>query len=159
MAMNLQTGPSKGPTPVMNVTPLVDIVLVLLIIFMVVTPLLQKKFWIHTPKQEKQEVKKEELASDPQPPLVLHIAADKTITVNGATVGFEELSPRLRRMFAARDDHILFFDADDKAPYGYSVEVMDRAREGGAVTIAPLTRMLESQPEAAAAPEAPAPGA
>jgi biopolymer transport protein ExbD/biopolymer transport protein TolR len=150
MAMNLQTGASKGPVPVMNVTPLVDVVLVLLIIFMVVTPLLQKKFWVHTPKQEKQEVKKEELAADPQPPLVLKVAADKSISVNGAVVGYEELPERLRRMFAARDDHILFFDADDEAPYGYSVEVMDKAREGGAVTIAPLISALEKQAEAAA---------
>jgi biopolymer transport protein ExbD len=150
MAMNVQTGPNKGPVPTMNVTPLVDVVLVLLIIFMVVTPLLQKKFWVHTPKQEKQEVKKEELAADPQPPLVLKVAADKTISVNGVAVGYDELAERLRRMFAARDDHILFFDAEDAAPYGFSVEVMDKAREGGAVTIAPLTESLQQQ--AAAAP-------
>jgi len=151
MAMNMQTGSSKGPVPVMNVTPLVDVVLVLLIIFMVVTPLLQKKFWVHTPKQEKQEVKKEELAADPQPPLVLKLAADGSISVNGAVVGYEELPERLRRMFAARDDHVLFFDADDEAPYGHSVEVMDKAREGGAVTIAPLTNALQAQGEAAPA--------
>ena len=42
-----------------NVTPLVDVVLVLLIIFMVMTPLLSRKFWVHTPKQEKQEVQKQ----------------------------------------------------------------------------------------------------
>jgi biopolymer transport protein ExbD/biopolymer transport protein TolR len=149
MAMNVQTGPGKGPVPVMNVTPLVDVVLVMLIIFMVVTPLLQKKFWVHTPKQEKQEVKKEELGADPQPPLVLRVAADRAISVNGATVGFDELPERLRRMFAARDDHVLFFDAADDAPYGYSVEVMDRAREGGAVTIAPLTAALEARANAA----------
>ena len=45
-------------------------------------------------------------------------------------------------MFAARDDHVLFFDAADDAPYGFSVEVMDKAREGGAVTIAALTTAL-----------------
>ena len=154
MAMNVQTGPNKGPVPTMNVTPLVDVVLVLLIIFMVVTPLLQKKFWVHTPKQEKQEVKKEELTADPQPPLVLKVAADKSITVNGVVVGYDELPERLRRMFAARDDHILFFDAEDEAPYGYSVEVMDKAREGGAVTIAPLTESLGQQAGSAAPPPA-----
>jgi len=151
MAMNVQTGPSKGPVPVMNVTPLVDVVLVLLIIFMVVTPLLQKKFWVHPPKQEKKEVKKEDLATDPQPPLVLKVAADKSISVNGAAVGYEELPERLRRMFAARDDHVLFFDADNDAPYCFSVEVMDKAREGGAVTIAPLTAALEKTAEGAPA--------
>jgi biopolymer transport protein ExbD/biopolymer transport protein TolR len=158
MAMNVQTGPNKGPVPLMNVTPLVDVVLVLLIIFMVVTPLLQKKFWVHTPKQEKQEVEKQELANDPQPPLVMRVAADRTISVNNTTVGFDELPLRLRRMFAARDDHILFFDAEDDASYGYAVEVMDKAREGGAVTIAPLTASLQAQADAAAPAEGAAAG-
>jgi biopolymer transport protein ExbD len=121
------------------------VVLVLLIIFMVMTPLLSKKFWVHTPKQEKREVEKQELANDPQPPLVLRVGADNAVTVNGASVPVEELSQRLRRMFAARDDHILFFDAADEASYGFAVEVMDKAREGGAVTIATLTAALEPQ--------------
>jgi biopolymer transport protein ExbD len=152
MAMTVGTAQGKGPVPVMNVTPLVDVVLVLLIIFMVMTPLLNKKFWVHTPKQEKREVEKQELTSDPQPPLVLRVAADKSLTVNSAAVSLDELPQRLRRMFAARDDHVLFFDAADDAPYGFTVEVMDRAREGGAVTIATLTAALE-------APSAPPPAA
>ena len=57
-------------------------------------------------------------------------------------VALEELAERLKRMFAARDDHILFFDAADDVEYGFAVEVMDQAREGGAVTIAPLTAAL-----------------
>ena len=153
MAMNLGTSPKKGVTPEMNVTPLVDVVLVLLIIFMVITPLLTKQFWIHTPKQEKEEVEKEELAKDPDPPLVLRVAADRKVTVNAVDVPPEELPDRLRRMFAVRDDHILFFDAADDADYGFAVEVMDKAREGGAVTIAALTTALSaSSPDVASAP-------
>jgi biopolymer transport protein ExbD/biopolymer transport protein TolR len=141
--MNLGDGGGKkrGVNPEMNVTPLVDVVLVLLIIFMVITPLLSKHFWVHTPKQEKEEVE-HDAAADPDPPLVLRVAADKAITVNGRVVGYEELPERLKRMFAARDDHILFFDAADEIAYGYAVEVMDQAREGGAVTIAALTNAL-----------------
>jgi len=152
MAMNVSTVPGKGVVPTMNVTPLVDVVLVLLIIFMVITPLLSKRFWIHTPKQEKQEVEKQDLANDPTPPLVLRVGADNSLTVNGTTVGFEELADRLRRMFAAREDHVLFFDADDKAPYGFAVQVLDQARAGGAVTIATLTTALQPAPAAAPAP-------
>lgn len=150
MAMSLG-GKGKGVSPQMNVTPLVDVVLVLLIIFMVVTPLLTKTFWVHTPKQEKKEVEKQELEQDPDPPLVMRVAADRTVTVNGVTVPFEDLVERLKRMFAARDDHVLFFDADDAAPYGMAMEVLDRAREGGAVTIAPLTEALGSAQSAPAA--------
>jgi biopolymer transport protein ExbD/biopolymer transport protein TolR len=146
-------GDGKLPPPVMNVTPLVDVVLVLLIIFIVITPQLTKKFWVHIPKQQKEEVKKEELAQDPSPPLVLRVGGDSSIQVNGVAVTLPELADRLKRMFAARDDHILFFDAADDAEYGFAVEVMDRARAGGAVTIAALMTALESSPvEAAPAP-------
>jgi biopolymer transport protein ExbD/biopolymer transport protein TolR len=144
MAMHVGTSDAKGVTPSMNVTPLVDVVLVLLIIFMVVTPLLTKQFWVHTPKQEKEEVTPEQANQDPTPPLVLRVAADRAVTVNGAAVEVAELAERLKRMFAAREDHILFFDAADDAPYGFTVEVMDRAREGGAVTIAALTNALSA---------------
>ena len=59
-------------------------------------------------------------------------------------------------MFAARDDHVLFFDAADDADYGFAVEMLDKAREGHAVTIAPLTTALGAKPADAAA-TAPAP--
>jgi len=155
MAMQVGGSSGKGPSPDMNVTPLVDVVLVLLIIFMVMTPLANKKFWVHTPKQEKQEVEKKEIESDPRPPLVLRVEADSTVKVNGTVVPIQELSERLRRMFAARDDHILFFDAADDAPFGFTVQAMDRAREGGAVTIATLTTALQAEPVAAPAPASP----
>lgn len=143
--MTVGGGGAKTVTPQMNVTPLVDVVLVLLIIFMVITPLLTKTFWVHTPKQDKEEVKREELAADPQPPLVLRVGAGRSLQVNGTAVSLEELPERLRRMFAARDDHIVFFDAADDAEYGFAVRVMDQAREGGAVTIAALTEALAAQ--------------
>src|SRR6185436_3815390 len=123
MAMTVGGGGKDAVVPQMNVTPLVDVVLVLLIIFMVITPLLTKTFWVHTPKQEKEEVAQQDLNSDPTPPLVLHVGAGRTVMVNGAAVSFEELPLRLKRMFAARDDHILFFDAADDAEYGFAVEV------------------------------------
>jgi len=150
VAMTVGSG-GRDVAPQMNVTPLVDIVLVLLIIFMVITPLLQKNFWLHLPKQEKEEVTPQQLQEDPNPPLVLHVGAGRTIQVNGTDVGLEELSERLRRMFAARDDHVLFFDAADEAEYGFTVEVMDQARAGGAVTIAALTAALQT-PAAATTP-------
>src|SRR5437763_10045395 len=149
MAMTVG-GTGKGVAPQMNVTPLVDVVLVLLIIFMVITPLLSKNFWIHLPKQEKEEVTRDQLQADPTSPLVLHVAAGRAIQVNGTDVAFEELSERLKRMFAARDDHVLFFDAADDAEYGFAVEVMDQARAGGAVTIATLTNALGGAAEPSA---------
>ena len=147
MGMQVGRGGGKHVAPAMNVTPLVDIVLVLLIIFIVITPQLTRKFWIHTPKQEKKDV--EEQQQDPNPPLVLRIAADRSLMVNSTALTLAELAPRLRRMFAARDDHIIFFDAADAVDFGFAVQVMDQARAGGAVTIAPLIKKLNA---AAAAP-------
>jgi len=146
VAISLGPDDGKRVAPQMNVTPLVDVVLVLLIIFMVITPLLTKNFWVHTPKQEKEEVERQQLDDDPTPLLVLRVGGDRSVNVNGADVPFPELADRLKRMFAARDDHILFFDAADDAEYGFAVEVMDQAREGGAVTIAALTTALAAQP-------------
>ena len=144
--MDVGTRGDADVVPQMNVTPLVDVVLVLLIIFMVITPLLAKTFWIHTPKQEKEEVEAQELQQDPTPPLVLRVGADRALELNRTTVGFDELPERLRRIFAARADHVVFFDADDEAAYGFVVQVMDQAREGGAVTIAALTEPLVQPP-------------
>src|SRR5262249_24987857 len=96
----------RDVAPQMNVTPLVDIVLVLLIIFLVTPPLRQKNFGLHLPKKEREGVPPQQLQEDPTPPLVLHVGAGRAIQVNGTDVGLDELSDRLRRMFAARDDHV-----------------------------------------------------
>jgi biopolymer transport protein ExbD len=130
--------------PQMNVTPLVDVVLVLLITFMVITPLLTKTFWIHTPAQRTEEVERERLADEQ--PLVLRITRDGALRVNGADTTLEELPDRLRRMFAARDDHVLFFDADADAGYGLVMRALDGAREGGAVTLGMLTSPVQATP-------------
>jgi biopolymer transport protein ExbD len=143
MAMSAGERDDTAVVPQMNVTPLVDVVLVLLIIFMVITPLLSKTFWIHTPTQEQEETTVQD--SDPTQPLVLRIDPDRTLLINGSPITYDELPERLRRIFAARSDHVLFFDADDHASYGFVVQVMDRAREGGAVTIAALTEHLSPQ--------------
>jgi biopolymer transport protein ExbD/biopolymer transport protein TolR len=155
MAMTVGSGASgKTVVPQMNVTPLIDVVLVLLIIFMVITPLLSKNFWVHLPKQEKQEVEPEQLA-DPEPPLVMKLGPGRTIMFNNTEIAADELVERLKRMFAARSDHVLFFDATDDVEFGFAVEMLDKAREGHAVTIAPLTTALETPAPPAEAPPAP----
>ena len=155
MAMTVGSGSGKTVPPQMNVTPLVDVVLVLLIIFMVITPLLSKTFWVHLPKQEKEEVAPEDLQQDPEPPLVMKLGPGRTITINNAEIAADELVDRLKRMFAARSDHVLFFDATDDVEYGFAVEMLDRAREGHAVTIAPLTTALAAPGDATPAAEPP----
>jgi biopolymer transport protein ExbD/biopolymer transport protein TolR len=144
--MAFGAGPQSGDdvTPQMNVTPLVDVVLVLLITFMVITPLLAKTFWIHVPEQRTEEV--DPAADEHDAPLVLRVQTGRAIRINGSEVALDELPDRLRRLFAARDDHVLFVDADDAVGYAFVMSVMDRARDGGATTIALLTEPLEPAP-------------
>jgi biopolymer transport protein TolR len=142
MGMNVGGGGKNRVAPQMNVTPLVDVVLVLLIIFMVVTPLLTKKMWLHVPKKDKVE---QETPPPPPPdsakPVVLTYDRDGTIKINAQVVSRQDLSQKIRRVLAPRPEPLVFFDAQNDAVYGEAVEVMDLAREGGAV-IAVLTESV-----------------
>jgi biopolymer transport protein TolR len=139
MAMNVGgAGKKGGVTPTMNVTPLVDVVLVLLIIFMVVTPLLAKQFWLNLPKKADPQ-EPEPPPQDGEKPVVVTVDASGVIRINQTETPKAELENRLRRIFAARNDDVLYFDAADDAPYAVAVEIMDVARMGGAKTIAILT--------------------
>jgi len=142
MAMNVSSGGKNGAiAPTMNVTPLVDVVLVLLIIFMVVTPLLNKQLWLNLPKKD-EDTKREPPPPDADKPVVLTVDAKGAIRINQNEVSRAELRDRLSRIFAARADKLLYFDAADDAPYGITVEVMDIAKRGGAKGIAILTEKL-----------------
>lgn len=124
-------------TPQMNVTPLVDVVLVLLIIFMVVTPLLSKQFWLQLPKQEQTAAPPSENKS-----VVLTVKKDGALEINGAAIAKAELRDKVSRVMAARSEKVVYFDAADDAPYAVTVEAMDLARQGGAKTIAILTKKV-----------------
>jgi biopolymer transport protein TolR len=135
-----ETGKRKKNRPEMNVTPLVDVVLVLLIIFMVVTPALYKQFWIHLPDKPE-----DERAEPPPPsdaPLVVSVDAEGNIRINRDVVTEAELTRRLPRMLAARGDRKIFFDAADDADFGRAARALDLARGGGAATIAVMTEPL-----------------
>ena len=142
MGMDLGNKPSKPgrATPSMNVTPLVDVVLVLLIIFMVVTPLMAKQFWIHLPN------KKED--NEPPPPndtnenVVVTVTKAGEILINREVVSEAEFSNKLKRVLAYKGQRTIFFDADEDAEFGRAVKAMDLARGGGAETIAVVTEPL-----------------
>ncbi len=142
MGMNVSSG-GKGNqvSPAMNVTPLVDVVLVLLIIFMVVAPLLDKQIWLRLPKKENVE-KNQPPPPDADKPVVLTVDAQGAIRINQNVIEKAELRDRLRKIFAARADQVLYFDAADEAPYGVTVQVMDIAKQGGAKGIAILTEKV-----------------
>ena len=138
MGVSLPAGNGKQPVPQMNVTPLVDVVLVLLIIFMVVTPLLTKQFWLTLPKKDDAAV------TPPSNDQSIVLSVDKAgvLRINRTEVPRAELGPKLTRLLAAKEQKVIFFDADDDAPYGVAVEAMDLARGGGAKNIAILTEKI-----------------
>jgi biopolymer transport protein ExbD len=143
MAMDIG-GPQGKPgraQPSMNVTPLVDVVLVLLIIFMVITPLLAKQFWLNLPnKVEEQQPD----TPDDSKPIVVSVTKSGDIKINHDVVPKDQFSAKLHRVLAGSGQRTIFFDADDDAEFGKTVEAMDLARGGGASTIAVLTDALAS---------------
>jgi len=149
--MGFDVGGNKGAVkPAMNVTPLVDVVLVLLIIFMVITPLLTKQFRINLPDKPEKTEKAPPPSPDQVGPVVLALSKDGVIRLGTDVVEPAQLTQKMERVLAARvavgQDASVFFDADDDAPYGLALDVIDLGRSGGAVTIAVLTDPLPKKP-------------
>jgi biopolymer transport protein TolR len=128
--------------PEMNVTPLVDVVLVLLIIFMVLAPVMSKSFWVRLPPKDDKE-EQLDAANDPNRPLVLTIAADGKTLINKIEVDRAELAPKLIRMFNARPDNALYLDAADQAEFGHVLTAVDLAKQAQAHPLVFLTTKME----------------
>lgn len=141
MAMNVGGG-GKNPAPVMNVTPLVDVALVVLIIFMMVTPMMTKTFWLNLPQKEEEKKAPEPLQTKNNEPLVMTVDQQGVVRINQSVLAKGEIASRLPRMLAAKKSKILYFDAHDKAPYGVAAEAMDLSRAAGARSIAILTKAV-----------------
>ena len=125
--MSMDLGASR-PKSDINITPLVDVLLVLIIIFMVITPILQKGFDAQVP--EKAEVKP---GGPPPNVIVLQIGASGDYAINKSPVTLADLGDRLGAIYATRPDKILFVDADDRAKYNDVVKALDIARSQGKV--------------------------
>ena len=148
MAMDVQVAGSgrKGRArPEMNVTPLVDVVLVLLIIFMVLTAMMDDRFWVHVPEKPKNDPA---LENAPEPgaedlPIVVSATRDGRIKINQDFYPDADFPERLRRMLVAKGDRRVYFDAQNGVPFERAMQVMDLARGGGAAHIAAVTEKIE----------------
>ena len=116
-----------------NVTPLVDVVLVLLIIFMVLTPLLEKDISVRTPSTEKVDV----VSDVPPDQLIVYVNAEGELRLNTESIQKSELVPKLKPILEGKkeDDRVVFVVADDKCNYGKFIAVLDGTKEAGAKTL------------------------
>ena len=141
--MAVGTGGLNQTNASINVTPLIDVLLVLLIIFMIVAPVLTKALQSEIPQKADQPLPQE--YSERQ--LVVNVTADGAITLNREPTTLENLAGRLRDVFAARGGKkVLFVNADDAVPYGTIIQVMDLCRSGGAESIGLVTESLQATP-------------
>jgi biopolymer transport protein TolR len=113
------------PLSDINVTPLVDVVLVLLIIFMVTAPMLQMGIDVNLPKVKAKSV------DITEEKLVLTIDGSRRIFLNKNRIPLEDLKPKLEAIFQDRIDREVYMRADKVVPYGFVVEVMSEIRKAG----------------------------
>jgi biopolymer transport protein ExbD len=124
--MAMQLGDSGGVKSDINVTPLVDVMLVLLIIMMIVAPMLQKGVDVRLPVAANSANKPET-----QDQTVLAIKADKTLWVNGVQVRDTELRRRVEEILETKKEKIILIKADEDVEYSAVMGAMDELRSGG----------------------------
>ena len=124
--MAMQLGGSGGVKSDINVTPLVDVMLVLLIIMMIVAPLLQQGVPVTLPLAANSSEKPET-----QDQTVVTIAANKQVYVNAVEVQGDQLKSRIADILEDKSDKIVIIKADEEVPYSAVMETMDRLRDSG----------------------------
>ena len=127
-------GGGSRPMAEINVTPMVDVMLVLLIIFMVAAPLLTVGVPVELPKTAASS-----LPADTEEPLAVTITADGTVSIQTTEVTMDELVTRLRAIAAERADDRIFLRADGAVPYQTVAQVMGALNRGGFSSIGLVT--------------------
>ena len=117
-----------------NVTPFVDVMMVLLIIFMVAAPMLTVGVPVELPRTAAQA-----LPSETEEPLTVTIGSDGTVTLQTTAITREDLVPRLRAIAAERADDRVFLRADGTVPYETVAQVMGALNAGGFASIGLVT--------------------
>ena len=111
-----------------NVTPFIDVMLVLLVIFMVTTPLMQSGIGVNLPTAETDNAPAEEGVR-------VTVELDRYIKIENRTININLLENTLKNLFAGKSKKIVFLQADKDIPYGFIVEVMDIAKKAGVETV------------------------
>jgi biopolymer transport protein ExbD len=150
---------SKTPMTDINVTPLIDVVLVMLIIFMVLTPLAEKQMYMRVPEFEPPDTQIVPPDAVPPDQIILTALKNGRVLLNRSEMTIEEAAVKLKPVYEGHLSKVLFFNAQDGTRYEFAVKVLDEAHKAGVNTIGMMTDppMVADAAEAAPAGDAPAP--
>ena len=137
--MAFESGANGGSLSQINVTPLVDVMLVLLVIFMVTAPIIQQGVQVDLPKTRAAAI------AGAEEPLVLGLAKNGTVYLDDDPIALPDLRARLNEIGRARPDRLVFLRADRTVPYGDVVQVIAAVKEAG---IERLGMVTEPAPDA-----------
>ena len=139
MAIKLSGGKAVSD---INVTPMVDIMLVLLIIFMVITPMLQKD---HPVNMAKAENPRDMADAEKEDAVVVAISRSGNLFIGSNPVNMDELTTKVKDMIANKADKTVYLKSDAQAKYGVVVQVVDNVRAAGVESLGLLAEKLEKK--------------
>ena len=136
MAMN-QKNNNKSFMSDINVTPLVDVMLVLLIIFMVTAPMLMQGVEVNLPKTTTKHIKTQD------EPLILTVNKEREIFIENHRIKLESLEIKVEKIFQNRRDKEILLRADEEVPYGFVMKVIAKVKQAGLDKVGLVTEPLD----------------
>ena len=138
MAFTSNAGRTQSSLAEINVTPLVDVVLVLLIIFMISAPVLQSGIDVSVPKTRTvKEITEQRV--------VLTIDSKQRVFLGDRPVNIHELAQKLRQQGTDPAHQVIYLRADEQVPFGAFASVMDAVKQAGVTNISIVTQPLEAK--------------
>ena len=132
-----QEGNNKSLMSTINVTPLVDVMLVLLIIFMVTAPMMMQGVEVNLPKTTTRQIK------DQEDPLILTVNKNREVFLESRRIELEGLEAKIRKIFENRREKEILLRADKDVPYGFVIKVIADVKRAGVDKLGMITEPLE----------------